>query len=1022
MRWISTIGLLAASLLLPCRLAAQIYPNQYETLCPAGQTVVSGPTGSSYDPVTNKYRAVFCIDGQGNITMPGASGAPGGSAGQAQVNDPGNPGHFNGSPCFTFTTLNAGPISIPCDQIPNSQNPGWDVRAFGARFTGNADNYSTTGAGITADCVSGNFSITLHGANVTRIQTNDWLRIEGCGPAQTMTTPTSPTVTPSISAGPTGVGANFTKPAPAGVGVKCFIIAAFNTSGGLTAGSPEVCTSTSNPYGLQTVSITSASKSGHVNTYTTSAAHGFLVGCASGQCGVGTIFGTSDRNNFDGPMSIASAANSTTFTANVGTDTAYGAGTTSTGGTLSWWNVDDLTLPAYTAGMWKYGIWCGASGAEVPCGIATPNISLVAFVTELHWDWYGQTFTTPQWMPSAPPVAARNNYLMTQCLTGCGTSSITVSVAPSVTLSGQVLVHDDGQAIVQACTQANQSTGGGGKVIIPAASSVPAVSESLWITSYANLAGLKCNIENAALIRIYDTLDLSGTIWNGIINPGNSTTPANGVTGANIINAQGYPGIYSSQIPIITNTVFTQQALGGVMYIENPQVDHYARNVAWIGASDNYGVPFISYINGFGWRCDYCTWSRPQQASGTTLTPAGLFKGQIGELDVSHFTLSGAGFGIMSNTGSGGVSFHFKMSQECQGCNVPMMMQMFLAGGSIGGFETLEDFTNDTGGAPLFSNLTPSNAGLGVTLRIQGSNAASGQPLISGAVVSNLEIATPGLKLGSIGQNYNITFAGLNSASVTQNYFGQPISVGGPNFIFHNDAPPAAPTCSITAGGSVPLGTYTIGYAPAYPGAATGVWGTMSFPSASCTTTSGNQTLNWTIPAAVPGVIGYQKFLLTGPLTGQATSPVPDIVAPALTGSFANNFTVSNSLPSQAQGSAGIGQGQVNGAAVTAGAYQTAENCAVNSVSPAACGNAASGAFVVPTTTTTYTVNTSKVTSHSRITLTPITFAADLPSAPTCVAPAAGAVTISAIVAGTSFTMALPSTTGQTCWYYSVEN
>jgi hypothetical protein len=93
----------------------------------------------------------------------------------------------------------------------------------------------------------------------------------------------------------------------------------------------------------------------------------------------------------------------------------------------------------------------------------------------------------------------------------------------------------------------------------------------------------------------------------------------------------------------------------------------------------------------------------------------------------------------------------------------------------------------------------------------------------------------------------------------------------------------------------------------------------------------------------------------------------------------------------------------------------------VNSVSPAVCGSAAAGAVVIPTTTGTYTVNTSAVTAHSRIGLTWLTFAADLPSSPTCVAPAiTQEPTISAISAGTSFTITLASTTGQTCVYYTI--
>lgn len=109
--------------------------------------------------------------------------------------------------------------------------------------------------------------------------------------------------------------------------------------------------------------------------------------------------------------------------------------------------------------------------------------------------------------------------------------------------------------------------------------------------------------------------------------------------------------------------------------------------------------------------------------------------------------------------------------------------------------------------------------------------------------------------------------------------------------------------------------------------------------------------------------------------------------------------------------------------AQTAGLYNTFTNCAVNSVSPAACGAAASGAFVIPTTTTTYTVNTTAVTANSVIILTPRTYTGNLPSSPTCVVPTITAEpVVSAISAGTSFTLTETSTTGQTCWNYWIIN
>ena len=108
---------------------------------------------------------------------------------------------------------------------------------------------------------------------------------------------------------------------------------------------------------------------------------------------------------------------------------------------------------------------------------------------------------------------------------------------------------------------------------------------------------------------------------------------------------------------------------------------------------------------------------------------------------------------------------------------------------------------------------------------------------------------------------------------------------------------------------------------------------------------------------------------------------------------------------------------------ITSTAYASTTNCVVNSASPAASGAAPAGAFVVPTTTSTYTVDTSAVSADSRIFLQPISFAADLPSSPTCVKPLLTTpFTVSAVSAGTSFTMSLTATTGQTCFEYWIVN
>lgn len=95
--------------------------------------------------------------------------------------------------------------------------------------------------------------------------------------------------------------------------------------------------------------------------------------------------------------------------------------------------------------------------------------------------------------------------------------------------------------------------------------------------------------------------------------------------------------------------------------------------------------------------------------------------------------------------------------------------------------------------------------------------------------------------------------------------------------------------------------------------------------------------------------------------------------------------------------------------------------CNVNGVSPAACASQSTGLIVVPTTTTTYTINTTLAIGGSRIFLQPSTQSASFSGSPTCVAPASGPI-VSGLASGVSFTFTLPSTAGTTCFYWWIEN
>ncbi|MCU1301965.1 MAG: hypothetical protein JWQ87_2249 [Candidatus Sulfotelmatobacter sp.] len=201
----------------------------------------------------------------------------------------------------------------------------------------------------------------------------------------------------------------------------------------------------------------------------------------------------------------------------------------------------------------------------------------------------------------------------------------------------------------------------------------------------------------------------------------------------------------------------------------------------------------------------------------------------------------------------------------------------------------------------------------------------------------------------------------------------------------------------------------------------------------------------------VGSVAGDGVIVSSTPATASAAGLASLTLANAAAGSLLSNSTASAAAPGYSQaptlGAVGGTTGAVTYMGTTSGSqtagcstatciafggsatsalfknYFTNSNCAVNSASPAACGAAASGAVVIPTTTATYTINTTSVNAASRISLTWLTFASNLPSAPTCVAPATTSMpSISAISAGVSFTIALTSTTGQTCPMFTIMN
>lgn len=356
-----------------------------------------------------------------------------------------------------------------------------------------------------------------------------------------------------------------------------------------------------------------------------------------------------------------------------------------------------------------------------------------------------------------------------------------------------------------------------------------------------------------------------------------------------------------------------------------------------------------------------------------------------------------------------------------------------------------------TGTLYVCNNGTPTAiGGGGGSGTVTSFSAGTLSPLFTTSVAT--PTTTPALTFSLSTAAANTVFGNFTGSTAVPTFSATPVfaitSLTGTCTACTANAVPAANltgatlASGVTASSLTSLGGGTVGTAAFV---ATGTSGATIPLLNGANTYSGASTFSAAETISVAGAASTPGLAITGtPFVGSGTTSTPQLYinnsanAPTTWNSSATGGTYFG-INSQSGFAGNYFDFHVNGGAsffslastgnmntsgsIKGSAFLTATNCAVNSASPAACGSAATGAFVVPTSTTTYTVTTSAVTAKSRIMLQPITFAADLPTSPTCVAPLLTVpVTVSAISAATNFTITLASTTGQTCFYYTIFN
>jgi hypothetical protein len=808
----------------------------------------STPPGSASSGTVNLYtksadKKLYYKDEAGTETGPigsggGGGGSPGGNNGDLQSK--------NGSAFQASGVNDNGTTLVNTRDLQNAgPNPHFDIRAFGGYI---AASFPTTTGRIS----SGNTALTINAAG--DYANGQGVVVYGAGATPTITTPGTPTVTPNILNGATTWN---------------YKVIAEDYKGGLTASS-AVGTTTTGPsaLGLTAIAITGAVRTSGVSTYTTSSAHNLQPGQTILICefGGGTCNGAGYLDSFNGTKVITSTPSSTTFTTSDGSVPDVTETISAQGNVMA---CNTLTFPvASFSGNGTLRYWIYRSQGAGAYSLAAVAIGLDPFFI----DCGGTAPTPPGYVPATPPASAQAGYLATTISTGGGTTTLNLAASAGTTVSGATVYHDNTPALLAAMTAAaNQS---GGTVYIPSAPNISG-SPQYWAFNSAAVFNSVPSTNNNYLTILINGSVAQSQPW--IIN--RSNIKIEGMTKRN--SSFMYPGgaLVAGNYPVIlvasdANALYlrnlfiqTSVAQGTSLYVDNDafgqgSVGIILENVG-VAAQNSLGLGRPMVLKGgfdFSFRQVTCD----SQTGGGTILPhpcmeftnssTAVFNGTSqlpGRVAIDYSYINGGGVQVDSlpNSGSAnGNGFRFTGF---------LAESMFTPVLRIGPMSLTSDFTltdvinsdQAVGAGTPFVDATGSQL---QALTINSGLVPFGTPplLVSGYSLTTLYVSHPPSP-----NNGNTPWFSVGQNDVEVN--NEPLSARGTGRVNYAMATPGAlSSCAISAGGTVPVGTFSYTLtAIDYDGNET-----LAGPPVSVTTTSGNQVVTCTLPPLPLGAKGFDGY------------------------------------------------------------------------------------------------------------------------------------------------------------------
>ena len=744
-------------------------------------------------------------------------------------------------------------FKVSRDQQSKGPNPYIDIRSFGARAT------TGTTPNSTASIATGTATATLAGSST--FVNGDGVVIRGAGANITLSTPKAPRVVAGNATVAVGIGQ--TVPNSSGSTTYQYQIVARTVGGGYTVASTATAISNGPAsLGANTVHISSWTRKTNVVTVTTASAHNLVVGSLVNIKADGPIMGW---------YNVSTVPDNTHFTVVEGTDARNGAATSggSTGQVL-WWNCNEITW-AHVAGAWAYYIYGRTSGSMTLLGVSLPDRTQIN-VDALYnvFEDYGATMTIPpdmpDWVPSTPPVAVKNDDLVTTIISGAGTTTLTLAANASNTVSGAIIKLDNAPNIA-AAVAATFASDQKGVLYIPAGNTLNNAFVTNSVLTMQGSSGGIVAVKQAGSLFLGDTLVLGNAVWSGDSqNPLNLGVQFSFQKLPVISSGTAMPVVYESLSNVLMSYVsITNISNSGVGLLIDGNGQIPASQISHV----NIGSPITDFVghnlvirnqvNGASnFHFDFLSMGSGPSITDNSPSPLFVCNNGMALATFRNIFLNRRGM-LLGGSGNTSITSLYE-----QGAIMPKISLYNPARGITTVSLTLDVSEEDTTTHPILAYY----GGLTGIVSLAGSNGLTLGPNVSGNGTVAIQFRGVGANTANIGQGVATEASlltgeaidGVFNAASGQSYpekiLNAGLSVGSPYQMFVNSNAQAAPTAAVSAGGTVALGTYTFQVAPVF---ASGGEGVSSPSSNSVTTTSGHQTITVTW-ATVPGAIGYDLY------------------------------------------------------------------------------------------------------------------------------------------------------------------